>query len=244
MTALAHTTKTRTAGRTAEARPNLKLRTFNDLAARRLGDEIPEPAPVFTEEAATGYAADPDVQRMLAVQRGDLKAFEEIVAANQERVYAIVFRFVRNRDAAEDLSQQVFLRVFRSAARYIPTARFVTWLYRICVNTALNYIRNYNRRKCAGTCGLQDGDNEPLPVADESARAPWLELAHEEMESKVWQAVESLPERQKAALILRTDGMAYEEIADALSMSVVALKSLLARARTKLKEMLEPMLSA
>lgn len=238
--------KTRPVARTTTTpavRPNLKLRTFDDLASRRLGDDIPEPAPVFTEQPEAGYAADPDVQRMLAVQRGDLKAFEEIVAGNQERVFAIVFRFVRNRDSAEDLAQQVFLRVFRSAARYTPKARFVTWLYRICVNTALNYIRNYNRRKCSSTCGLHDSDSEPLPLADESARAPWLELAREEMETKVWEAVETLPERQKAALILRTDGMAYDDIAEALTMSVVALKSLLARARTRLKEMLEPMLA-
>jgi RNA polymerase sigma-70 factor (ECF subfamily) len=238
--AIAHTTKSRPTARATESRPTLKLRTYDELASRRLGDEIPEPAPTFADE---GYAADPDVQRMLAVQRGDLKAFEEIVAGNQERVYAIVFRFVRNRDAAEDLSQQVFLRVFRSAARYTPQARFVTWLYRICVNTALNYIRNYNRRKCASACGLHDADSEPLPVADDSVRAPWLELAREEMETRVWQAVETLPERQKAALILRTDGMAYEDIAEALSMSVVALKSLLARARVRLKELLEPMLA-
>lgn len=218
---------------------------------RRLGDEIPEPAPVFGDEpaeveipcAANGYATDPDVQLMLATQRGDLRSFETLVGKNQDRVYAICFRFVRHRESAEDLAQQVFLRVYRSAENYVPQARFVTWLYRICVNTALNHIRNLNRMKCRSSATAQGLDAENWSLPDESARQPWMDLEHSETESKVWEAVETLPERQKAAILLRSDGVSYEDIAETLSLSVVALKSLLARARARLKEMLDPVLA-
>jgi len=215
---------------------------YAEPAETTFEDGIPEPAPTFDLQG--NYTLDPEVQLMLRVQAGDLTAFEELVGRNQERVFAIVFRFVRRRDVAEDLAQQVFLRVFRSAARYTPKARFVTWLYRVCVNTALNHIRNDSRRKCCVGSHAQNLEGEGRNVADTSCPPPWHNLAREETESRIWAAVETLPERQRAALILRTDGMSYEDIADTLSLTTIALKSLLARARSRLKEMLDEVLAA
>jgi RNA polymerase sigma-70 factor (ECF subfamily) len=145
---------------------------------------------------------------------------------------------------AEDLAQQVFIRVWKSAPRYEPTAKFTTWLFKITRNLVFNELR---RRRRHGTQSLDaegDDDHLPLQAADTSSKAPDTAMLDAEMQSAIQTAIAQLPEMQRMAIVLRRyDEFSYEEIAEILSLSVPAVKSVLFRARTELREKLRQYLS-
>ena len=182
---------------------------------------------------------DEDVRLMLAFQAGDESAFTKLIERNQTRVYAMVSRFVGQSASAEDLVQEVFLRVFRTAKRYKATARFSTWLYRIAVNLSLNSIRASSKLHLVSLEGAEDSSwRQEIP--DEQALAPDDALDAGEVAEAVRQAVDKLPETQKIATILhRYEHMNYEEVAQVLECSTMAVKSLLSRARMNLRESLK-----
>ena len=187
-----------------------------------------EPPP---PEAAAAPFGDPDVALMLRFQKGDAGAFDELVRRHQKTVLNIAWRYCADRAVAEDLAQEVFVKVWRARVSYQPSARFSTWLYRIAVNRCLNEIRS--RPKDA-----------PLPVEEaleerEGGR-PQDELDRVEVRAAVRRAVDDLPANQRMAMILsRFHELPYEEIAEAMSVSLEAVKSLLFRARENLKTALE-----
>lgn len=189
------------------------------------------------------YLSDPDVQLMLRVATGDNHAFEQLVSLYQDRMVGFFFHLLHDRTVAEDLAQEAFLRVFRSRHRYEPRARFSTWLFRIAHNLASNQLRGSVRRKEVPLASGSDGhDFRPQGqiLAEKSALMPTRQLDSNEMRDIVRNALDDLGERQKTAVLLhKFEGMSYEEIGEIMGLGVVGVKSLLSRARTRLRESLE-----
>jgi len=182
---------------------------------------------------------------MLRVRDGDAAAFEELVARYQNRLLTVLEHLVQDRELAEDLTQDVFVRVFKARHRYEPEARFSTWLFTIANNVASNALRSRSRRREVGISEGNGADSTPLSL-DQLAKAasgslPTRALDKAEQAEMVRHAVASLSERQRMALLLaKFEGMSYQDIAQTMGLSVQAIKSLLSRARVNLKEMLAP----
>lgn len=184
---------------------------------------------------------DEDVQLMLAFQRGDESAFPKLVQRNQANVFAVIYRFLGDQSEVEDLTQEVFLRVFRTVRRYSPTAKFSTWLYRIAANLSLNAIRARSKVKIAQLEMPDDGDGDGFyrEVEDLSGKQPYEEMDSTETRERIMEAINSLPENQKIAIILnKYEHMSYDDIAEVLGCSMMAVKSLLSRARCNLRQAL------
>ena len=178
---------------------------------------------------------------MLAFQAGREEAFRTLVQRNQAKVYAMIFRVIGNHAQVEDLTQEVFLRVFRTAGRYRPLAKFSTWLYRIAANVALNAIRARRKIKLAPLelPDEEDGSSWHRDVPDTRVAPPQAGMDAAELRVKLAEAIAALPENQRIAFTLNQyEHMSYQEIADILSCSTMAIKSLLSRARSNLRDTL------
>lgn len=181
-----------------------------------------------------------NTELMIRVRDGDTSAFDDLMVANYSTVLGIIYRYLgRTGQEAEDLAQDVFLKVYRSRDRYVPTARFTTWLYRITANLCLNYRRDRARQGMASLEALGGGEQK-ISLGDPSAGLPEDDIDLDEVQTAVRQALEELPDTQRMAMILsRFQGLSYREIGDVLESSEKAIKSLLHRARVNLKERLE-----
>lgn len=179
--------------------------------------------------------ADPEVQLMLHVQRDEPGAFAALVAAYWPRVFGRFVRQMGDRQEAEDLAQDVFLRLYRSRKRYRPRARLATWVFFIARNVGRNALRRRRRKKLTPVGSAFDGGDFPGlgVVADDATPAAPVERA--ELARVVRGAVAGLNGRQRRAVELQFDDQSYAEIADALAMSPKAAKSLLYRARNELR---------
>jgi RNA polymerase sigma-70 factor (ECF subfamily) len=200
---------------------------------------MPEPEsslPARTEEDAE------DVRLMELVSAGDSAAFEQLVERHQRLVVGTVTRMLGNSSDAEDIAQQVFVRVWKSAKRYVPRAKFTTWLLKITRNLVFNELRRRSRHP---QVPLQaEAEEEERPIRDENAVAPDAAMLEQELQKAIDAAIAQLPETQRLAVILRRyEELSYEEIAETLEQSVSAVKSLLFRARTELRESLQRYLS-
>lgn len=195
--------------------------------------------------SSSQYLKDPDVQLMLRVKHGDDQAFSELVERYQDRLVSIFANLLGGDSAAaEDLAQEVFLRIYRARNGYQPTAKFSTWVYRIANNLASNSRRTAGRRK---EVQLAPADSGPLGMnpqekvlAEKSALMPARQLDKSELQRIVIRALESLNERQRLAILLhKFEELSYAEIAEVMELSEEAVKSLLARARDNLRNILE-----
>jgi RNA polymerase sigma-70 factor, ECF subfamily len=199
------------------------------------------------ERGKAAAELDPDVQLMLRVREDDAMAFQQLVQAYQLRLLRVLKHMVGSTTAAEDLVQDVFLRVWRARHNYVATAKFSTWIFHIAHNVASNAIRDRQRKKevqVSGNPDYQDGalSLEQMAVAS-TGMIPIRKLDKSERADMVRTAVEALNERQRTALLLsKFEGLSYQEIADTMELSVQAVKSLLSRARVNLKTLLEPYL--
>ena len=175
-----------------------------------------------------------DVRLMELVSTGDTGAFERLVERHQRLVVGTVGRMLGNNSEAEDIAQQVFVRVWKSAKRYVPRAKFTTWLLKITRNLVFNELR---RRSRHAQVPLQtDSKEEERPIRDEQAIGPDALLLEQELQEAIDSAIADLPETQRLAVILRRyEELSYDEIAETLEQSVSAVKSLLFRARTELR---------
>lgn len=174
---------------------------------------------------------------------GDERAFEQLVERHQRLVVGTVGRMLGAGSDAEDIAQQVFVRVWKNAKRYEPRAKFTTWLLKITRNLVFNELRRRSRHP---QVPLQsETEEEERPLKDEHAVAPDASLLEHELQQAVDAAIASLPETQRLAVILRRyEELSYEEIAEALDQSVSAVKSLLFRARTELRQSLQRYLAS
>ncbi len=190
------------------------------------GNEPPNPPP---PSGMTSEYTDPDVGLMLRFQKGDERAFEELVRRHTRGVLNLVYRYLGDASCAEDVAQDVFVKVYRARKKYQPKAKFSTWLYRIAVNHCLNEIRS-RKSQPSGSAPIEELLEEPAPTP------PDVPLRQAELRRAVKAAIDGLPENQRMAVILaRYQEMSYDEIADAMGMSLEAVKSVLFRAKENLK---------
>ncbi len=189
--------------------------------------------------------ADPDAALMLRVKRGDLDAFEELVEKYKQPVMNLIYRSLQDATEAEDLAQNVFVQVFKSADRYQVSAKFTTWLYTIARNLCLNEIRRRSRHPADSLNATRsDNEDEPLRQFEDTRTfsAPDT-LLHGELEAKIQEALSELPENQRTAILLfREEELSYEDIAKIIGCSLSATKSLIHRGRETLKHRLKPYL--
>ncbi len=194
--------------------------------------------------AMQAYLRDPDVQLMLRAKEGDQQAFTQLVTNYQDRIIAVFTHLLGDQDAAMDLAQDVFLRVYRARHGYEPTAKFSTWLFRIANNQASNSRRSRNRRREVPLNAKESGSIGVRPqeqlIADKSGLMPSRLLASAEMREAVLDAMQTLNDRQRLAVLLnKFEEMSYADIGETMEMSPTAVKSLLSRAREALREKLE-----
>ena len=190
---------------------------------------------------------DPDAALMLRVKQGDAAAFAELVDKYKQPVVNLVCRMIRDAAEAEDLAQNVFVQVYKSAHRYKRSAKFSTWLFTIARNLCLNEIRRRSRHPAESLDASRSEQEDHLSpqIADRKACGPPESLLQSELEDKIEQAVAELPENQRTAILLcRQEELSYEEIAEVLGCSLSATKSLIHRGRETLKHKLKPYLSS
>jgi RNA polymerase sigma-70 factor, ECF subfamily len=196
-----------------------------------------------TAVAASSVLTDADI--MLRVKAGDESAFEHLVYKYRRAMVGFMYRVAHSPTAAEDLAQEVFLRVYRSREGYEASAKFTTWLYRIATNLAVNYVRDTRRERPEHQVSLDEPDEETGHTLDVADGAPTAEeeIMRRERMTAIRQRVEALPERQRLAVIMhKYQQMDYRQIADVLKLSESATKSLLFRAYETLREQLKAFL--
>jgi RNA polymerase sigma-70 factor (ECF subfamily) len=190
-----------------------------------------------------------DVQLMLDVKAGDEQSFALLLQRYRSPLVNFLYRMVRGREEAEDLAQEVFLRVYRARKDYVPSAKFTTWLFRIATNLALNSVRDHRYQRMEVSIDVpvtadgEDGDERTLDVAE---KHPNIEqhLIEEAQRKMIRRAIEKLPEKQRAAVLLhKYQELDYNEIAKILECSESALKSLLFRAYETLRVELAPIVA-
>jgi RNA polymerase sigma-70 factor (ECF subfamily) len=203
---------------------------------------VPSPAVAQTADTQSAEGLS-DAQIMLRVKAGDDAAFEYLVQKYRRPMLSFMYRMAHNSAVAEDLAQEVFLRVYRSREKYEASAKFTTWLYRIASNLAVNHARDTRHQRPENTVSLDEPDQESgltMDLPDNSLTAEEAIVRRERL-AAIRQRVEALPERQKMALIMhKYQQMDYRQIAEVLKLSESAIKSLLFRAyetlRVQLKE--------
>jgi len=190
-----------------------------------------------------GLAAtlDFDAELMLRVKEGDGASFTILLEKHRLPVIHFLYRMVQNQAVAEELAQEVFLRVYRSRGSYEPTAKFTTWLFRIATHLALNSLRDGKHRRLEEHL---DDDSSETPVRQVSDQRPTVEqrMLHQSRMEEIRRAVATLPEKQRAAVLMhKYDEMEYSQIAKVLNCSESAIKSLLFRAYETLRARLAHM---
>ena len=191
---------------------------------------------------STSAQGETDADVMLRVKAGDEAAFDYLVQKYRRPMVNFMYRMAHNAASAEDLAQEVFLRVYRSRSSYEATAKFTTWLYRIATNLAVNHARDTRHEKPETMVSLDEPDEETGTSMDLPDRVPTVEedLVRRERLMAIRQKVQDLPERQRLAVIMhKYQQMDYKQIAEVLKLSESATKSLLFRAYETLREQLK-----
>jgi RNA polymerase sigma-70 factor (ECF subfamily) len=219
-------------------------RVQSDVSSVALNYGLPAvglPSKAEASCATAGESSDAEV--MLRVKAGDDSAFDFLVQKYRRPIINFMYRMAHNSAMAEDLAQEVFLRVYRSRGNYEASAKFTTWLYRIATNLGMNYARDTRHERPENVTNLDEPDEETGQSPDLADKAPTVEeeIMRRERLNAIRQKVEALPERQKMAVLMhKYQQMDYRQIAEVLKLSESATKSLLFRAyetlRTQLKE--------
>jgi RNA polymerase sigma-70 factor (ECF subfamily) len=187
---------------------------------------------------------DPDAVLMLRVKNGDVTAFEELVEKYKQPVTNVIYRTLHDLTEAEDLAQNVFVQVYKSAGRYEAQSKFSTWLFTIARNLCLNEIRRRSRHPADSLDAQSELEDGPArQFEDVKTFSPDETALQGELEQKIQQALNELPENQRTAVLLcRQEDVSYEDIAKILGTTISATKSLIHRGRETLKQKLKPYL--
>jgi RNA polymerase sigma-70 factor (ECF subfamily) len=183
-----------------------------------------------------------DAEVMLELRAGNMAAFDVLLAKYRKPIIHFMFRMVHNQAVAEELAQEVFLRVYRSRETYRAEARFSTWLYRIATNLGVNHARDTRNERSAPTVHLDEPDPETGTTPDVADSTPSAEanLLRRERMNAIRQHVMALPERQRTAVLMhKYEGLDYKQIGEVLKLSESATKSLLFRAYQTLRDRLK-----
>jgi RNA polymerase sigma-70 factor (ECF subfamily) len=191
------------------------------------------------QTSALMSARDPDVRLMLRVRDDEPGAFEEMVARFQHRLVGVMHHLVGHAEEAEDLAQEVFLRVYRARKTYHPRCKFTTWLFTIANNLALNSLRSKQRKPVQALPPQDSGSSGARPaeqVVPDPDSGPLRKVERREMAEVIRQALDTLNERQRMAVVLnKFEDMNYAEIATIMGLTTKGVKSLLSRARVNLR---------
>ena len=184
-----------------------------------------------------GQAKDTDKQLVARVQKGDKRAFDMLVLKYQYKVHAIVSRYIKDFDEVNDVGQEAFIKAYRALAKFRGESAFYTWLYRIAVNTAKNYLVARNRRPPASDVDAGDADYYEGGQRLQDIASPENLLYRDELEAVVDQAIRDLPEDLRTAVTLREfEGLSYEETAEVMDCPVGTVRSRIFRAREAIDE--------
>jgi len=186
---------------------------------------------------------DEDIKLMLGLKAGDREAFNRIVEKHSKSIINFIYRFTASREDAEDLAQDVFIRVYNAAQSYSPSAKFTTWIYRIASNISIDFIRKRKGEKNNSSLDEKFETDEGSPgnqTADINAPQPDKEAEQNETNEEINGVLQSLPENQRAAIIMKIyEDRPYAEIAQVLGVSISSVESLIFRARSSLKTRLK-----
>jgi len=177
------------------------------------------------------------------VQKGDKRAFDLLIQKYQHRIISLVSRYVSDSAEAQDVAQEAFIKAYRAIGRFRGDSAFYTWLYRIGINTAKNWIVAKNRRPPASDIDAVDAEQYNMSSRLKETSTPENELLREEIETTVYDTIANLPEDLRTAIMLREmDGMSYEEIATTMECPIGTVRSRIFRAREAIDEKLKPLL--
>ena len=183
---------------------------------------------------------DTDIDLMLRVKNGDDGAFSQLLKRYYNKILNYVYKYTNNRETSEDLTQEIFMRVYRSANSYEPEAKFSTWLYKIATNLCLTEVTSKSKKKSASLDEIQEniGSLEDIKSIDQSDIRYRVEI-----KSIIHNTMEELSDNEKSALILcKYEQLSYDEVAELLDCTVGAVKTYVYRGRMKLIEKLKPLL--
>jgi RNA polymerase sigma-70 factor, ECF subfamily len=195
-----------------------------------------------THHSANDFGQMDDAAIMLELRSGNMAGFDFLIQKYRKPIVHFMYRMVHNQAVAEELAQEVFLRVYRSRETYRAEARFSTWLYRIATNLGVNYARDNRHERTASTVYLDEADSETGTTPDVADSTPDVEakLLRQERMNAIREHVLALPERQRMAVLMhKYEGMDYKQIGDVLKLSESATKSLLFRAYQTLRDKLK-----
>jgi len=177
-------------------------------------------------------AAETDQQLVAKVQKGDARAFDLLVLKYQHRIFGLIGRYVHDADEVQDVAQEAFIKAYRALPDFRGESAFYTWLYRIAINTAKNYLVSRSRRPPGSDVDIEDAEHYEGGGALRDIENPENALLGEELRAVVDRAIADLPEDLRAAVTLREfDGLSYEEIADVMGCPVGTVRSRIFRAR-------------
>lgn len=184
-----------------------------------------------------------DHELVRRVQRGDSAAFDLLVRKYQHRIAALIGRYISDWSECQDVAQETFLRAYRAIANFRGDAQFYTWLHRIAVNTAKNYLVAHNRRPPTDDIDAADAEQFESGIRLRDTDTPERELMRQEIEQTVMRVVDALPEELRTAITLReVDGLSYEEIAQKMDCPIGTVRSRIFRAREAIDSELQPLL--
>ena len=192
-----------------------------------------------------GGVSEAKVDQLLVerVQKGDKRAFDLLIQKYQHRIVSLVTRYVSDSSEAQDVAQEAFIKAYRAIGRFRGDSAFYTWLYRIAINTAKNWIVAKNRRPPSSDIDASDAEQYGMSSRLQETSTPENELLREEIERTVYGTIASLPEDLRTAIMLREmDGMSYEEIAATMECPIGTVRSRIFRAREAIDEKLKPLI--
>jgi RNA polymerase sigma-70 factor (ECF subfamily) len=188
--------------------------------------------------------SDLDQALVERVQNGDKHAFDLLVRKYQHKLVSVISRYVNDWSECQDVAQEAFVRAYRAIGSFRGDAQFYTWIYRIAINTAKNWLVSQGRRPPTEDVAVEDAVQFDGATRLHESATPERELMREEIERTVFATVEALPEELKIAITLReVDGLSYEEIAEAMNCPIGTVRSRIFRAREAIDEQLRPLLS-
>ncbi len=190
-----------------------------------------------------GNNAELDKDLVLRVQQGDKSAYDLLVIKYQHRIIQLVNRYVKDPSEAQDVAQEAFIKAYRALGNFRGDSAFYTWLYRIAINTAKNYLVSRNRRYSDYQIDIQDAEQVENAPQLKVMETPEYLLLNDEIVKVIKAAIEKLPEEMKVAIMLREfEGMSYEDIAQTMECPVGTVRSRIFRAREAIDEKLSPLL--
>lgn len=217
----------------------------SELSAQTPLKKTSSVGPVQTR-GVQGGVSEAKVDQLLVerVQKGDKRAFDLLIQKYQHRIVSLVSRYVSDHAEAQDVAQEAFIKAYRAIGRFRGDSAFYTWLYRIAINTAKNWIVARNRRPPASDIDAVDAELYGMSDRLKESSTPENEMQREEIERTVYDTIAALPEDLRTAIMLREmDGMSYEEIATTMECPIGTVRSRIFRAREAIDEKLKPLIS-